>query len=554
LRITRIVRYFVPRTLATQRLYNSNSFESQNKTQYNTIFGFALISCFLGISQQFNYLDAKQEVEEIEEEETEEEDVVVPGLFIPELPTFSLDEVKEHNTQSKRIWVVFRRGVYDITTFIEDHPGGTQRIMMAAGGSIEPFWRMYTLHQKNDIYQILEELRIGNLNEEDALKLSSQKKNDADDMWAKEPERTPIFKINSQRPFNAEPPPVLLADYYLTPNDLFFVRNHFPVPEIDPNTYKLEITGVGIEKPIELTLEDLKTKFEKHTIEVTIQCAGNRRSEMNKIQQVKGLDWGAAAISNASWSGVKLRDVLQFAGYDHKRSGALHVQFEGLDKDMVQAYAASIPIRKALDELGDTILAYEMNGADIPRDHGYPVRAIVPGTVGARNVKWLGKIILSMDESLSHWQQNDYKSFNPSTTWDNIDFKSAPAIQELPVQSAICDPPTNSVIDGHQFTVRGYAVGGGGRKIIRVDVSIDGGKTWQTAKLKDNGQSLDQAWAWTPWEFHVEIPESLKGKTLEICCKAVDSSYNTQPDTFAPIWNLRGVLSNAWHRISVKIK
>lgn len=195
-----------------------------------------------------------------------------------------------------------------------------------------------------------------------------------------------------------------------------------------------------------------------------------------------------------------------------------------------------------------------MNGSEIPLDHGYPVRAIVPGIVGARNVKWLGRIVASREEYGGFWQQLDYKGFSPSVNWDTVDFSSAPAIQELPVQSLICYPQSGSSIpEGEEdLTLRGIAWSGGGRAIIRVDVSVDGGQSWHTAELTEGTQQRrGRAWAWTFWEATVPLPPH-EGE-LEVCCKAVDLSYNVQPDTSAPIWNLRGCLSNAWHRIHITV-
>lgn len=285
---------------------------------------------------------------------------------------------------------------------------------------------------------------------------------------------------------------------------------------------------------------------------------------MHKSKQVKGLNWGIGAIGNATWSGAKLRDILLAAGYSPDDvKWARHVQFEGLDQDVGgTTYGASIPLKKAISEDGDCLLAYEMNGEVLPADHGFPLRVIVPGTVGARNVKWLGKIIVSAEESSSHWQQNDYKGFSPSTDWDTVDYKSAPAIQELPVQSAITLPAEGAVVDRseEEVTIKGYAWSGGGREVVRVDVSIDGGNTWKIAQLKRSDEGEDggmapppgQAWAWKLWELTVPLPENMK--EMEIVCKAVDSSYNMQPDTILPIWNLRGVLSNAWHKVKVRIQ
>jgi len=160
-----------------------------------------------------------------------------------------------------------------------------------------------------------------------------------------------------------------------------------------------------------------------------------------------------------------------------------------------------------LDSKFDFLLAFEMNGEAIPRDHGYPVRLIAPGIVGARNVKWLSKIVISDEESKSHWQKNDYKGFSPNVDWDNVDFDSAYAIQEYPIQSAICDPVEGDVVkkDSKGYVkIKGYAWSGGGRKVIRVDVSSDSGLNWITADLKQDPTSLNKTWSWTLWEVAKE--------------------------------------------------
>ncbi|CAH1103926.1 unnamed protein product [Psylliodes chrysocephalus] len=286
-------------------------------------------------------------------------------------------------------------------------------------------------------------------------------------------------------------------------------------------------------------------------------CAGNRRSEMTKVKPVKGLNWGAAAIGTATWTGVPIRDILLLAGVNEDEvDKPKHIQFEGLDCDITgKMYGASIPIWKALERRGDVILAYEMNGVPIPRDHGFPIRVIVPGVVGARNVKWLGKIIVSDKESDSHWQQNDYKGFSPSTDWDTVDFSKSPAIQELPVISAICQPINGSTVkvEDDMITVKGYAWSGGGQKIVRVDVTANCGRTWHVAEFDHQDTALPPVhWAWTLWS--VKIPVDERTKNVEIWAKAVDSSYNTQPEGFENIWNLRGVLSNAYHKVKVTLK
>lgn len=329
-------------------------------------------------------------------------------------------------------------------------------------------------------------------------------------------------------------------------------------------------------------MDELKTKFKHHTVTTTIQCAGNRRAEMSGVKQVNGLSWDTTALSTANWTGVLLSDVLASVGItdedccvDHDcavadnmeacddcNSVIQHVQFEGLDVDTEgKSYGASIPVATALDPRKDVLLAFEMNGEPIPRDHGYPLRVVVPGTVGARNVKFVHRIILAREESPSFWQQRDYKGFPPNVDYSRDDYWkfAGESIQELPVQSAITEPKNGAIhvvedaSDSTFVTVKGYSWSGGGRNIIRVDVSVDAGKTWTPAELNESGkrQRYNRAWAWTPWELDVEVPPGTT--SLDISCKAVDSSYNVQPDTIAPIWNMRGVLNNAWHRVKVTI-
>nr|XP_061814154.1 sulfite oxidase-like [Nerophis lumbriciformis] len=475
-----------------------------------------------------------------------------------QFPVFSQEEVTKHRTLQDGIWVTFNGGVYDITEFVAMHPGG-DKILLAAGGALEPFWALYAVHNQEHVLEILSEYKVGELRAEDQKKQQSATSSDP---YSSDPVRHPALRVNSLKPFNAEPPPEILSDSYVTPSAIFFKRNHLPVPQVDPASYELQVDGLP-GGGLKLSLEDLKSRFPKHTVTATLQCAGNRRSEMNTVKQVKGLNWGISAISNGVWAGARLRDVLLAAGYGPDAARwARHVQFEGLDKDVTgTTYGASIPIHKAVSEEGDVLLAYEMNGEPLPADHGFPVRVVVPGTVGARNVKWLSKITVSVEESGSHWQQNDYKGFSPTTDWDTVDFKSAPAIQELPVQSAITVPAQGASVPraDEEVTVKGYAWSGGGREVVRVDVSLDGGKTWQVARLRsgDSGETLEpppppgRAWAWKLWELTAPLPPD--ARQLEIVCKAVDNSYNMQPDTVAPIWNLRGVLSNAWHRVKVTI-
>lgn len=491
---------------------------------------------------------------------------------------FTIEDVANHRTKATGIWVTYKDNVYDVTEWVDIHPGGADKLMLAAGGPIDAFWAMYQQHNTDQVKATLETYRIGK------LKAGSIPKLNAADPYANEPkDRLPALVVRSQNPMNAETPLSLLAESFITPTPLFYIRNHLPVPDIDPKTYKLKIEGQGnVSRPIELSLEDLKTKFQQHTITATMQCTGNRRDEFNKVKKVKGLEWEGGSIGNAEWTGVLLRDVLLSAGLgDGNVSGndngeISHIQFEGLDNDGAGTfYGASIPISKALDPRGDVLLCFEMNGQPLTRDHGAPLRVLAPGVAGCRSVKWLGKVIPSSVESSSFWQQKDYKTFSPSVDWDTVDWGASPAIQNMPVTSLICFPcpGTEVYVSGGETSVemKGYAWSGGGNSIMRVDVSADGGKTWQEASLKKTKNDSDKnsssiapgkGWSWVLWEAEIDLPPSLveriqksKGQQQEevvLVCKATDESCNTQPEEAGPIWNLRGVNCNSWHRCTVR--
>jgi len=362
-------------------------------------------------------------------------DVVQAGRRRPDLPDYRLSDISEHRTADKRIWVTFSDGVYDITEFIIGHPGG-DKITLAAGGSVEPFWDLYAVHKTEHVGTILETLRIGNIHPDDVSAAADAiAKSSGDDPYSHEPRRHPALRVNASKPFNAETPAQLLVDQLVTPNDLFYVRNHLPVPHsavADATAAKtkvnkgsgseVEVSGVGLRRPVSLSVADLRRRFTSHTVTTTIQCAGNRRSNMRADDDrvVRGLPWGIGAVGTARWTGVLLSDVLQWAGAreDHVK----HVLFQGRDTDHEgQPYETSIPAATAFDPRRDVLLAYEMNGQELPVDHGYPLRVIVPGIVGARQVKWLRRIILGREESQSFWQQKDYKTVNPSTSWDAVD-------------------------------------------------------------------------------------------------------------------------------------
>lgn len=465
-----------------------------------------------------------------------------------------LDEVKAHGPDSESPWVVRGQSVYDITEWVAGHPGG-EVILRAAGGSVEPYWKIFSIHQKQEVYDILEQYLIGCVDERDLV--DGQVPADSIiDPFINDPRRDGKLLVLSATPCNAETPGEELRGF-ITPNRLFYVRNHMWVPSIEEEQYRLTIElDDGEEKTY--TLMDLRERFPSVTITSTMQCSGNRRKHMTEhCGSTNGLQWNVGAIGNATWTGVRLRDVLVDAGFpvDAPPEEAKHAQFTGLE-----AYGASVPLSKAIDAHGDVLLAYEMNGSDIPRDHGFPLRVIVPGHVAARSVKWVQRITISDEESLSQWQRRDYKSFGPNEG-SKPDWSHARAIQEMPVTSAITSitgSPSASQPklmnsskdkkDSDVVTVEGYAYSGGGREIVRVDISKDDGKTWDQAELVPAENRGSKVWCWKQWRYQIPASE-FRGCVLTV--KATDDAYNTQPETHDAIYNVRGNLANAWHRVQV---
>ncbi|KAL9579568.1 MAG: hypothetical protein Q9203_006636 [Teloschistes exilis] len=466
---------------------------------------------------------------------------------------FRLDDVRKHGHDAARKWITKGNKVYDITDWIPGHPGG-EIILRAVGGSVDQYWNIFTIHNKQEVYDILESYCIGQVDPQDLIdgKVPVEQ---IDDPFKNDPERNRELVIHSSRPFNAETPADAL-NAFITPDGLFYVRQHMWVPEVDEAHHKIVIElADGEEK--EYSLQELKAKFKEVTITATLQCSGNRRKHMtDEAHSTDGIQWNAGAISNAEWTGVRLSDVLKDAGLqieDLPAENIKHVQFTG-----AEAYGASIPIEKAIDQFGDVLLVYAMNSQPLPLDHGYPLRLIAPGNVAARSVKWITRVRLSDEESTSQWQRRDYKCFGPNITSKAADWDSAPAIQETPVQSAITSvrdislhsDQNRKVLEQHGIeedavVVEGYSYAGGGRRIIRVDVSADKGKTWHQANLLADQSKGAKKWTWTRWRW--VLPKLQAGSSFVV--KAVDEAYNTQAGEYEANYNFRGNLTSSWHRV-----
>ena len=499
-----------------------------------------------------------------------------PPADIRSLPRFQLTEVAKHNTEEEGVWVTYKGGVYDITEFLFSHPGGKERLLMAGGQDLTPFWKIYQQHNRSHVQEFIERYRIGNLSEADGKKAEDFEFADA---FANDPIRHPHLLACTRKPFCGEPRTDLLTNSFYTPNELFYVRNHLPVPDLDPREYALVVKGNGVKKH-KFTLDDIKSLFPKTKIVTALQCAGNRREDMHTIEKKIFIapHWVIGAISNAEWAGARMRDVLRYCGMDVEKvyleadpkCNIQHVQFESYDQDECGVtYGGSVPIDKALDPHGDVLVAYEMNGRDLPRDHGYPVRALCPGHAGARSAKWLHKIIVSDIESDRTWHQKSYRGFSPDITFEKnlshwqegLRLDQAPIVQEMPVQSLVCNPSGNSVVAAKGMThimLKGVAWSGAGRGIHRVDVSIDGGKNFTCAEKlpKPIHQRRMNQWAWFLFEKKMPLSDNHKASLkrgecvdLDITSKAVNGDYNVQPERVEPYYNARGVCINHWYHV-----
>ncbi|KAG2018151.1 sulfite oxidase [Coprinopsis cinerea AmutBmut pab1-1] len=364
--------------------------------------------------------------------------------------------------------------------------------------------------------------------------------------YTNEPPHSSLLTIQAKEPFNAEPSAAALVEFPITPEDLVYCRNHGPVRVFDEETYRVQVGGC-VKSGRSWTVRELKGAFGKREVVAVLQCAGIRRKEMGVIKKVNGVPWSDGVIANCRWGGVLLRDVILAAGVDtaEAREEDMHVCFASyatLCEDD-KYYGASIPLGKALDEMGDVLLAYEMNGEPLTPDHGGPLRVVVPGYLGARWVKWVDTITISTSESPNYYQQRDYKILPPS-----IDSKALatpdvwakyPSMTTLPLNSVVgsVTPLSSSSPSGTAILVKGYAVPGGeGSNVKGVEVTVDDGETWYPATITYQ----EGRWSWTLWEVEVDGVE-VSGR-VRSC--AVDSEGRRQPKE--GVWNLRGVAYNAW--------
>ena len=359
-------------------------------------------------------------------------------------------------------------------------------------------------------------------------------------------QKAPGFLIRRQEPFNGGPPVEELARDLVTPTPLFFVRSHAPVPQVDPSAFRLRIEG-AVTRPLSLSLEDLARGFERVRLAATLQCAGLRRDELRTVAEVGGeLPWSGDAIGNAVWSGVRLADVLAAAGAARDRSGA-HVSFVALDRiakaGAVISFGGSVPARKAWSP--EVLLVDAMNDSPLPAVHGGPLRLVVPGYIAARSVKWLGEVRIQTDPSDNYYQQRSYRLHQVGPGEPSANDRGE-MLADLRLNSAITSPVPGTRLRPGRFEVQGWAIGSGEAQVERVELSADGGVTWREARFTDDGQS---PWSWRLWRAEVE---AVPGNAL-LVVRAFDSTGACQPEDLLTVWNPKGYMNNAWHRVTVQI-
>jgi DMSO/TMAO reductase YedYZ molybdopterin-dependent catalytic subunit len=322
--------------------------------------------------------------------------------------------------------------------------------------------------------------------------------------------------VRNKEPLNLEMP-FETVENFITPTKSFFVRTHFPIPSIDRDAWWLHVEG-EVEKPFAINYEEL-LKLESLTIPVTLECAGNNRNFLEP--KVKGVQWELGAVGTAEWTGVPLSVLLNRAVV---KSNAREVTLEGADHGMLDdpksppgrlRFSRSVPLDKARR---DVLLAYRMNGTDVPPEHGFPVRAIVPGWYAMASIKWLQRIIVTDQPFTGYYQTLDYAYWKRRG-----DIGELTPLSEMLIKAEIAKPAQGETVSKNSnVRVHGAAWTGDG-EITKVELSTDGGATWNAASLI----GVSKRNAWRLWEFDWRTPS--KPGQAHLVARAADSLGQTQP-------------------------
>ena len=365
--------------------------------------------------------------------------------------------------------------------------------------------------------------------------------NDPYKMFTKDKEMV----VLNDKPWNIEAKAHLLDDR-ITPNKSMFIRNNGLIPEnIDAQNWTLTIDGESVKQKRTYTLAELKSKFKIFTYQLTLECGGNGRNEFDP--PAKGNQWTVGAVSCANWTGIRLRDVLEDVGI---KQDAVYIGYHAQDIHLTrdpnkEPISRGVPMKKAL--MDETILAFQMNGRDIPLAHGYPLRLVAGGWPASVSGKWINRIsIRNKEHDGEKMTGSSYRvPKNPVAPGEEVKDSEMAIIESMPVKSLITFPKTGALLEsGTTLKIRGHAWAGE-LEVAKVMHSIDFGATWNSCSLEKPINRL----AWQHFSADIQFPK--KGY-YEVWAKAIDSDGKAQP-MLVPGWNPKGYLNNACHRIAVKV-
>ena len=353
------------------------------------------------------------------------------------------------------------------------------------------------------------------------------------------------MEVLNDRPWNIEAKAHLLDDA-ITPNRFMFIRNNGLIPEnIDASKWTLTIDGEAVSKSKTYTLQELQSKFPNYTYQLTLECGGNGRSEFDP--PAKGNQWTVGAVSCATWTGVRLRDVLEDVGI---KSNAVYIGYHAADVHLSrdpskEPISRGAPMAKAMQD--ETLLAFKMNGEDIPLAHGYPLRLVAGGWPASVSGKWVNRI--SVRDKVHDGTKMTGTAYrvpcNPVAPGEKVKDEDMCIIESMPVKSLITYPKTGAMIKaGKKLSIRGHAWAGE-LEVSKMEYSIDFGSTWKECALEKPANRL----AWQHFSAEVSFP---KNGYYEVWARAMDSQGMRQP-MLLPGWNPKGYLNNACHRIAVKV-
>ncbi len=351
--------------------------------------------------------------------------------------------------------------------------------------------------------------------------------------------------VLNDKPWNIEAKAHLLDDK-ITPNKFMFIRNNGIIPEdIDVGKWTLTIDGESAKQTKTYTLAELKSKFPQHTYQLTLECGGNGRSEFDP--PAKGNQWTIGAVSCATWTGVRLRDILEDVGI---KSDAVYIGYHAADVHLSrdpkkEPISRGAPLPKVMQD--ETLIAFKMNGKDIPLAHGYPLRLVAGGWPASVSGKWVNRIsVRNIVHDGTKMTGTAYRvPCNPVAAGEKVKDEDMCIIESMPVKSLITYPKTGATIqEGKKLNIRGHAWAGE-LEVSKMEYSIDFGSTWQQCSHEKPANRL----AWQHFTANVDFPK--KGY-YEVWARATNARGLSQP-MLLPGWNPKGYLNNACHRIAIKV-